>query len=191
MILCLVFILMILSSIKISILLLNTESVFGFAKITMSPVIIRQLSVKEKVPEFYNSKVISLPALFRVTHKGTNIIYTEMNEILIRIIIRSVYLRLFLSEHFHYRCVGLLPNFGQVYSFAGISFAPFDEHISGTRIGFEVLMSQTLAHNKRYGGIIDNVRLGVNGKIDDSIRIGSGQNAETLHVLEIIGQAHI
>ena len=102
MILCLVFILMILSSIKISILLLNTESVFGFAKITMSPVIIRQLSVKEKVPEFYNSKVISLPALFRVTHKGTNIIYTEMNEILIRIIIRSVYLRLFLSEHFHY-----------------------------------------------------------------------------------------
>jgi hypothetical protein len=129
--------------------------------------------------------------LCSLTHKRANIVYSEMYEILIRVIVRSTNLRLFFSEHFDYRCVAFLLDFGQIQSFAGVSFTPLDEHVGGAWIGFEVLVGQTLTHDKRYGGFIYNVRSGVNGKINLPIGIGGSQNAETLHTIEIIGQAHL
>lgn len=94
-------------------------------------------------------------ALCCVAHKGPNVVYLEMHEILIRIIVGRADFRLFLSEHFHYRGVGFLPDLGQMQSFAGISFALLDEHVSSVWIGFKVLVGQTLAHDKRDSGFVD------------------------------------
>jgi hypothetical protein len=119
-----------------------------------------------------------------VTHKRANFIDGKVNEVS-DLFLRPVASLMLLSYRLDTLRVFFFAGHCQVQSFADVSFALFDEQVSGFRIGLHVGVAQSFEHTECDGFFVDDIWPGINGDIDIAVRIARGQDTETFDACEI------